>query len=710
MKFVTFVIVTFLLGISDAQKSITYSQGTVSGGTTVSRNGNAINFWLGIPYATFPTRFADPVAAPTFTGGSFPATWFGPSCMQSASGSVEAGCLTINVIAPANASPTNTYPVMVWIHGGGFQNGGSSAYFPQFMLDQNIVLVSMNYRLGVYGFLNAGIASARGNQGLKDQVLALKWVQNNILQFGGNKNKVTIFGESAGSMSVSYLLVSPMARGLFHGAIMQSGTFTSPFTYGGKLNGRQCAVQVGQAVGCPTNDMGQLVTCLQSASTATLNGFGNYANAFSFSEAAIYCGPSIETFATGMNDPKVFLDQDPWAMVVAGNYSKVPMIIGSISNTEVVPQSYINNAGNLAYLNANWDAVISDALYLAHNPTWFSVTQGAKNLFLAGIPATINSGATLGRMLTDRIFTHPVRIVGAEFSKSVPVFLYNFTHPVLLNGVPTPPNHASDLQFFFDLNGQNGNVNTPGEIAFSQAVVKAWATFADTKSPGQFWGGVTSSWTANTVTTPCGALNYAILDSVPSMQTAPAQSVSDCIFWTSLSLNEPGQPKTCPTLLDSILNPVAGLLPGGGLLPGIPIIVIRGNMISRLLALFIFVIISFITSGNGVRLKNRSSGYCLDLDGNRVVMKFCTVTAIYQDWTIRGDGTILNRGRTGSCLHSYGGSVWAFTCDGPAAQKWEGLLSRKNLGVGKCLASGGGDYVIPQDCVATYSWQKWDAI
>lgn len=139
-------------------------------------------------------------------------------------------------------------------------------------------------------------------------------------------------------------------------------------------------------------------------------------------------------------------------------------------------------------------------------------------------------------------------------------------------------------------------------------------------------------------------------------------------------------------------------------------LVIRGNMISRLLALFIFVIISFITSGNGVRLKNRSSGYCLDLDGNRVVMKFCTVTAIYQDWTIRGDGTILNRGRTGSCLHSYGGSVWAFTCDGPAAQKWEGLLSRKNLGVGKCLASGGGDYVIPQDCVATYSWQKWDAI
>ena len=114
---------------------------------------------------------------------------------------------------------------MVWIHGGGFQVGAGTTdfYGPNLLVDKDVVIVSINYRLGVLGFLSTGDDVIPGNIGMWDQVLALKWVQRNIKAFGGDPDNVTIFGESAGGMSVSYLLLSPAASRLFHKAIVQSG-------------------------------------------------------------------------------------------------------------------------------------------------------------------------------------------------------------------------------------------------------------------------------------------------------------------------------------------------------------------------------------------------------------------------------------------------------------------------------------------------------
>ncbi|XP_033219251.1 juvenile hormone esterase-like [Belonocnema kinseyi] len=122
---------------------------------------------------------------------------------------------------------------MVWIHGGGFVFGSGNAdlYGPDFLVRKEIVLVTINYRIDVLGFLNLGLETAPGNQGLKDQVMALKWVKDNISNFGGDPNNVTIFGESAGSASVHYLTQSALAKGLFHKAIAQSGTALNPWTH-----------------------------------------------------------------------------------------------------------------------------------------------------------------------------------------------------------------------------------------------------------------------------------------------------------------------------------------------------------------------------------------------------------------------------------------------------------------------------------------------
>ena len=132
-------------------------------------------------------------------------------------------CLSLNVYSPKLDSKKRA--VMVYFHGGAFIMGGGASFFfgPGYLLEQNVVLVTFNYRLGPLGFLSSGDGSAGGNQGLQDQILVLKWVQENIAKFGGDPGKVTIFGEDAGAASVTLLAMSPPATGLFHGAIALSG-------------------------------------------------------------------------------------------------------------------------------------------------------------------------------------------------------------------------------------------------------------------------------------------------------------------------------------------------------------------------------------------------------------------------------------------------------------------------------------------------------
>ena len=222
---------------------VTTDKGQVEGVYTADQQVIAFK---GIPYATPPVgelRWQPPQPA---------AKWkrvlstkeFGSHCIQSGSypdmvfhdpGPSE-DCLTINVWAPANAK-RGSLPVMVWIYGGGFNSGGTSESRQdgQFLAHRNVVVVSMNYRLGIFGFFVHPELTAEsphhasGNYGLLDQAAALKWVGANIAAFGGDPSNVTIFGESAGSISVSALMASPIARGTFTKAIGESGSaFPSP--------------------------------------------------------------------------------------------------------------------------------------------------------------------------------------------------------------------------------------------------------------------------------------------------------------------------------------------------------------------------------------------------------------------------------------------------------------------------------------------------
>jgi para-nitrobenzyl esterase len=223
-------------------------QGKVHGKTI---NDGKVRAWMGLPYAAPPLgdlRWKAPQPAAKWKDER-DATNYGAHCAQNIvfqdmifqdkGGSED--CLFLNVYAPATADGKAKLPVMFWIHGGGFSGGGSNEprHNGDFLPLKGVVLVTMNYRLGVFGFLaTADLAKeadgAAGNYGLMDMAAGLQWVKANIREFGGDPSNVTIFGESAGSFAVSTLMASPMAQGLFQKAIGESGAAVGrgPLPYG----------------------------------------------------------------------------------------------------------------------------------------------------------------------------------------------------------------------------------------------------------------------------------------------------------------------------------------------------------------------------------------------------------------------------------------------------------------------------------------------
>src|SRR5271157_4859422 len=211
-------------------------QGKVQGKTI---NDGKVRAFLGLPYAAPPVgdmRWKAP-EPPAKWKGDRDATKFGAHCAQGKvfddmvfqDAAPSEDCLFVNVYTPADATNKSKLPVMFWIHGGGYSGGGSSEprHNGDFLPTKGVILVTINYRLGVFGFLvtdelakeNNGVA---GNYGLMDMVAALQWVKGNIKNFGGDPGNVTIFGESAGSFAVSTLMASPMAQGLFQKVIGES--------------------------------------------------------------------------------------------------------------------------------------------------------------------------------------------------------------------------------------------------------------------------------------------------------------------------------------------------------------------------------------------------------------------------------------------------------------------------------------------------------
>lgn len=171
------------------------------------------------------------------------------------------------------------WPVLVYIHGGGFYSRSGQSYNyagPQNLVDRKVVVVTFNYRLGSLGFLSTGTDEAPGNNGLKDQVELLRWVQANIAQFGGDPNKVTLIGHGAGAISVSLHMVSPMSRDLFHRVILMDGAATAQW----KVPRSQLKLAKRQArlLDCPVDNIKEMIKCLSTVDSAIRHSFDSLEN------------------------------------------------------------------------------------------------------------------------------------------------------------------------------------------------------------------------------------------------------------------------------------------------------------------------------------------------------------------------------------------------------------------------------------------------
>eukprot|EP00092_Neocalanus_flemingeri_P017124 GFUD01018520.1.p1 GENE.GFUD01018520.1~~GFUD01018520.1.p1 ORF type:complete len:581 (-),score=109.13 GFUD01018520.1:68-1810(-) len=323
-------------GYKDGLPVAKTKQGLARGDMWTSRDGRYFNVFRGIPYAKIPTgerRFKppEPLDAKDRWEGAKDFNWEMPHCYQvdmiTGFHIGREDCLKLSVFTP-EMSPETPLPVMVWIHGGGFVIGdsGTAITGPHYFMDQDVVLVTLHYRLGPLGFLSLGNEKIAGNQGLWDQRMALQWVKRNIKSFGGDPKKVTIFGESAGSMAVNFHLLSPQSKGLFSKAIMQSGTALSTFIKSSKHSARD-GHKFAEAVGCRKET--EIVECLQTVPLKSL-----YASLLMFDQdcplredvGLAFLGPwkpSVDSFIE-----KPFLPKDPEDILKNGEDNNVPAIVG----------------------------------------------------------------------------------------------------------------------------------------------------------------------------------------------------------------------------------------------------------------------------------------------------------------------------------------------------------------------------------------------
>lgn len=451
-------------------------------GAVHGRATAATREFLGIPYAASPVgglRWAPPRPAPSWDGVR-EATTPGPRCAQSAGGPSAAvtqqtrpseDCLHLNVTTPRDASAGAALPVMVWWHGGGFTSGAGSEYNATRLANQgDVIVVTVDYRLGVFGYFGLPGLEGSGNFGLADQFASLDWVRRNATAFGGNPDNVTVFGESAGGMSVCAALTSPRAEGLIDKAIISSGSCMLDWPAGTQFprspaerpyipvaEARADGLDLARRLGCG----GDVIACMRGKGAAELV-------------------PHMQEFANHLAYGTALLPADPARALAAGKALTVPVISGG------------NRDEARAFVAG---AIMHDPTTITA-PTYPGLLARAfgedADAVAAEYPIARYGNAALAwaSLVTDATWSCPTHRGDRALARRGPVYTYEFADPhapdVNLTWVPQFPMgaaHASDLPYVFDLGGRS-MLLPGGQQDLGRVMVGYWTAFAHTGDPG----------------------------------------------------------------------------------------------------------------------------------------------------------------------------------------------------------------------------------
>lgn len=396
--------------------------------------------------------------------------------MWNANSPLSEDCLYLNVITP-HPRPRNA-AVLMWIFGGGFYSGTSTldVYDPKILAsEENVIVVSIQYRVSSLGFLYFGIEDAPGNVGLFDQLVGLDWVHKNIAKFGGNPDNITLFGESAGAVSVSLHLLSPLSRPLFRQAVMQSGAPTAPWAVVSKEESIRRGLLFAEVLGCPhrVTDFRIIVDCLRTINASVL--------------------VEKEWVTTGVVDfpfvPVVdgeFLRCRPADCVRDKEFKNTSIIMGSNSeegyyfimyyltelfkNEENVLITRTEFLNAIQDLNPGMNDLAIKAITFEYTD-WTNPDDGVKNR------------DALDKIVGDRQFTCNVNEFAHAYAEAGNnVYMYFFTHRSSHNLWPTWAGvlHADEINYIF---GEPLNPNKnyfPGEKELSKKMMRHWSNFART--------------------------------------------------------------------------------------------------------------------------------------------------------------------------------------------------------------------------------------
>ncbi|KAF2891820.1 hypothetical protein ILUMI_14353, partial [Ignelater luminosus] len=422
----TFCIIVGFATCENGSPQVTTPLGEIKGSILTTVRGKTIYSFRGIRYAKPPInelRFQPPVPVDKWDD-VYDATKDGPMCPQPDLTPTSEDCLFVNVYTtklPENGENPKR-PVIVFIHFGGYaQFTGSSAWIgPEYILDEDIVFVTMNYRLGALGFLNTEDQLAPGNNGIKDQVVALKWVKANVASFGGDPDLITVSGCSVGGVSVTLHLVSPMSKGLFHRAIAMSGSSYGnwPVNPSFKLAQKQA-----QLVGCPNDTSANIINCLKTKSAQELidssPGFQQFGT-----DPILVWHPVIEPDFR----QERFLIENPVKTIECGEFTKVPVMTG-ITEEEVsflalilganstLLEEMINHFNEIAPISFLYERGTEQSKYTSEELKKFYIGENPSIDFLI-------SG--IGKLYADSIVGFSINRVATLLAKksSEPVYYY----------------------------------------------------------------------------------------------------------------------------------------------------------------------------------------------------------------------------------------------------------------------------------------------
>ncbi|NXJ61738.1 CEL lipase, partial [Rostratula benghalensis] len=494
------------LGVAQAATlGVVYTEGGFVEGESkrLGLFGNYVDIFRGIPFAAPPKILEDPQPHPGWEG-TLQAKKFKKRCMQMTLTQTDVrgseDCLYLNIWIPQGKRQVSTnLPVMVWIYGGAFLVGGGQGanFLDNYLYDGeeiavrgNVIVVTLNYRLGPLGFLSTGDENLPGNYGLKDQHMAIAWVKRNIKAFGGDPENITIFGESAGAVSVSLQTLTPKNKGLFKRAISQSGVGLCSWAI--QKEPLAWAKKLGEKLGCPTDDTTALANCLRTSDPKALT--------LAYHLQLINLpSPLVHTLALTPVVDGDFLPDMPENLFA--NAADIDYIAG-VNNMD----GHFFAGIDLPAINRPFVKITEEEVYnLIKGLTVDRGERGANatyNIYTqtwGDSPSQELMKKTVVGLLTDYIFLVPTQWtlnLHLQNARNAKTYSYVFSQPSRMPVYPSwvGADHADDLQYVFGKPFSTPLGYLPKHRTVSSAMIAYWTNFARTGDPNEGNSKVPVNW------------------------------------------------------------------------------------------------------------------------------------------------------------------------------------------------------------------------